>query len=231
MRISSASGIYAITNVGNGKVYVGSTTNFKRRWAWHKRYLRGGYHDNLHLQAAWNKYGEATFEFGILEYLDNPEELHLAEQFWMDVYREEGSELYNFGLAARNPMLGRKHTEETRRKLSEAHKGHRHSAETRRKISKAGKGRKHTEEARRKMSDANRGRRLTEETRRKIGEANAKPYPAFIHKDTGEVIPAGVNLAEMCRERGLVHQLIDAVKHGKRHSHHGWILFEKGERK
>ncbi len=40
-------------------------------------------------------------------------------------------------------------------------KGKRHSEETKRKISKARKGRKHSEESRRKMSEAKKGRKRT----------------------------------------------------------------------
>lgn len=40
----------------------------------------------------------------------------------------------------RHPMLGRKHTEETRRKLVESHKGHVHSTETKAKMSLAHQG-------------------------------------------------------------------------------------------
>lgn len=72
-------------------------------------------------------------------------------------------------------------TDEHRRKLSEAlkgrpspFKGKRHSAETKRKISKAKRGRKlkpFTEEHRRRLGKVNKGRRRSEETKRKLSEA------------------------------------------------------------
>ena len=80
---------------------------------------------------------------------------------------------------------GRAHTEESRKKLSEALKGENHymygkiiSEETRKKISESQKGNQykkgktHTEEARKKMSEAKKGKTHTEETRKKIGEAS-----------------------------------------------------------
>jgi hypothetical protein len=61
-------------------------------------------------------------------------------------------------------------SDETKRKLSEAHKGKTHSEETRRKISEAKKGKTHSEETKRKIGEAHKN--PSEETRRKIGEAS-----------------------------------------------------------
>lgn len=71
-------------------------------------------------------------------------------------------------------------SEEHRRKISEANKGnksalgYKHSEETRRKISEANKRRTLSGETRRKLSAALKSRKLSEETRRKISEAARK---------------------------------------------------------
>ena len=65
-------------------------------------------------------------------------------------------------------------TDETRRKLSEAHKGLHLSEEHRRKIGESQKGRIVTEETRRKISEAQKGRPLSEEHYRNICEANKR---------------------------------------------------------
>ena len=69
-------------------------------------------------------------------------------------------------------------SEDTRRKIGEAHKGKQGnrlgvklSEETRRKMSDAKKGRHHSEESRRKISEANTGRHHSEETRKRQSEA------------------------------------------------------------
>lgn len=67
---------------------------------------------------------------------------------------------------------GHTHTEEHRRKNSEAKKGHVVSEETRRKLSKANKDRIHTAEARLNMSIAHKGQTPSEENRRKTSETN-----------------------------------------------------------
>lgn len=168
------SGIYTITNKTNGKVYVGSTVDFEKRWGEHRNSLRRGDHHNPYLQRSWTKYGKSIFVFGVLEYVDSLDELVKVEQFWMDAYREEGKKLYNVGLAADCPMRGRHHTEEQRLNLSIAHVGKTHSEETKRRIAEGNKGKVVSEETRRKQSKAAMGNKhclgkhLTDEHKYKI---------------------------------------------------------------
>jgi len=49
------SGIYQIKNLVNGKVCVGSTISFRKRFLEHKKDLLRNEHDNDHLQKTWNK--------------------------------------------------------------------------------------------------------------------------------------------------------------------------------
>jgi group I intron endonuclease len=72
-------GIYQILNKVNGKSYVGSAVNIKKRWAVHRHTLRNN-KNSPHLQKAWNKYGEESFEFNVLEYVPNVEWLLEIEQ-------------------------------------------------------------------------------------------------------------------------------------------------------
>lgn len=65
-------GVYRITNLINGKVYVGSTRkSFVSRYTTHFEKLRTDNHKAYpHLQNAANKYGINNFEFEILEICD-----------------------------------------------------------------------------------------------------------------------------------------------------------------
>ena len=111
--IKSVSGIYKITNKVNGKQYIGSSIDTKRRWHEHKKRLRRNKHDNIHLQRAWNKYGEAAFIFTIVEIVEHQSLLCEREQHWINSTPNK----YNLELFAYSSR-GRIMSEETRRKLS-----------------------------------------------------------------------------------------------------------------
>lgn len=75
-------GIYTITNLVNGKIYVGQTTDLTGRWE--KGYLvtlRRKAHCNTYLQRAWNKYGEENFIWEELDRCDK-EFLYSQEHYW-----------------------------------------------------------------------------------------------------------------------------------------------------
>jgi len=78
--------IYEIRNNDNGKIYIGSTNNLRRRWEEHRRRLNNGKHNNRYLQRAWDKSG-ANFTFTVLEEVAQDEDLIPTEQKWLDLTR------------------------------------------------------------------------------------------------------------------------------------------------
>lgn len=189
------SGIYKITNKVTGKFYIGSSVNFKRRWYMHKFELKRGKHGNIHLQRAWDKYGEESFVFEVIKEVEpTRKEILKEEQIFLDTLSPYGENGYNISKEA-GSILGYRHTkearkkivdsklgksrsEETKRKISEVQKGKTISQETRDKISKTlkgrpspMKGRKASKETREKMSRSLKGIKKSEEWKRKIGEA------------------------------------------------------------
>ena len=50
--------IYKIENKIAGKLYIGSSLSLKNRWERHRRDLNSGIHHSIHLQRAWDKYGD-----------------------------------------------------------------------------------------------------------------------------------------------------------------------------
>lgn len=61
------SGLYVIRNQITCKEYIGITQNFAVRFKRHRYELRHKRHHCLHLQRAWDKYGEENFEFLIVK--------------------------------------------------------------------------------------------------------------------------------------------------------------------
>ena len=64
------SGIYCIENLIDSKKYIGSTTNFQKRYSKHLFELKNEIHSSHHLQQAYLKYGASNFRFDIIELFD-----------------------------------------------------------------------------------------------------------------------------------------------------------------
>lgn len=84
-RLPRIPAVYVIKSTTNGKMYIGSSCNLRRRIRDHLRNLERGTHKNKHLQSAFNKYGGDTFE---VETLDFPirDRLYDVEQFYLDKF-------------------------------------------------------------------------------------------------------------------------------------------------
>lgn len=166
------SGIYAILNTSNDKMYVGSAVNIKKRWDDHKTRLNNNYHRNEYLQRAWNKYGNECFMFVTIEIIEDKLKLIEREQFYIDTTecfkRNIG---YNLRPAA-DSMLGYKASPEQLLKMSNSMTGKRHSELSKLKMSLVKKGKTFTEEHKRNKSLAQIGRFVSAETRLKISLTN-----------------------------------------------------------
>lgn len=80
--------IYEILNSKTKQKYIGLTTEeFPIRRNRHFNDLRNGNHSNGHLQNSWNKYGEDSFLYRIVEFFDDPKELAEAEIFYIDLFK------------------------------------------------------------------------------------------------------------------------------------------------
>jgi group I intron endonuclease len=125
------SGVYCIICTVNGKQYIGSAVNFNRRKREHFHDLKFGKHGNMHLQNAYNKYGEDAFVFiPILEC--ELSELLACEDKCIDCFTYEGFD-FNIERHARL-VFGCKRSDETNEKIRQARLGKRHMEETIEKI-------------------------------------------------------------------------------------------------
>ncbi len=179
-----ARAIYKIINTVNGKFYIGSAIDTRRRFQQHKRLLIRGSHHCRHLQNAWNKYGKDVFTFNIIRIVLDSDSLEDIEDEWLKIHVGK-KYCYNTGKSAIAPWRGAKGkgtpnygkpmSEEQKKKISVAileryedpdyqpRVGQKHSDESRAKISTKVKkavaeGRGGcfipNDETRKKMSDA-----------------------------------------------------------------------------
>jgi group I intron endonuclease len=114
--------IYQITNLINNKKYIG-------RDAFNNpNYFGGG----KAIKAAIKKHGKENFKKEILEYCDSKEKLLEREEYWLKFYNVENDpNFYNMTLSSEGWQKGKPRPER---------QGKKHSKETRDKISQNGKG-------------------------------------------------------------------------------------------
>ena len=123
MAVKKIIAVYKITNTVNGKVYIGSTVDYKTRVSKHKSDLRAGKHCNEYLQRSWSKNGEELFSFTIIEIVDTVAEVSKREQYWIDLSKASNREFgYNLKEIAYS-NIGYKFSEESKMRMSYAKKG------------------------------------------------------------------------------------------------------------
>lgn len=165
--------VYLVTNLINGKQYVGKTAHSleaRRKCHFEER------NDNTPFHNALKKYGFENFEW--LTLFNGCDENFLFEEE-MEFIKEHNTKVPNgYNLTdGGEGSCGYKHSKETRRKMSEARKGKKFTEETRRKMSVSRKCRPApSKETRGKLSEALKGNKNckgvfpSEETRKKISE-------------------------------------------------------------
>lgn len=121
--------IYLITNLVNGKCYVGQTVQLYplQRWAKHRDLSRKG--DKRPLYHSIRKYGFENFKFEVLWHSFDKESLDLAENIFIqdkNAMTPNGYNLHEGGAWGR-------HLPETKVKISEASKRHMQNPETKRR--------------------------------------------------------------------------------------------------
>jgi len=129
-------GIYKIECLVNGKLYIGQSKNIEGRFRQHTGKLNRRKHFNSYLQRAWNKYGEGSFTFSIVEettIIDISEREIYWIKFLRSHVREDG---YNLTTGGEGTSGVLEFTKERKSMLSRINKGNSNA-----------KGYKHSEQA------------------------------------------------------------------------------------
>lgn len=123
--------VYKIQCEKDGRFYIGASINSHKRKLEHFNDLRKNKHHNIFLQRAFNKYGEESFSYTVLETFEDEKMMWKREEELL----EELSNTYNMmpgGIRGPrmygkdNPKFGKQITEQQRRLQSEAMSGEKH---------------------------------------------------------------------------------------------------------
>lgn len=173
--------IYKIESLIKKRMYIGSALDYHSRIRIHKHQLLKNKHHSLKLQRHVNKYGFEDLVFSILEGSISLENLIQKEQYYIDLFNP----YFNICKIAGN-SLGTKRSKEFCEKLSALHKNNKywkdrkHTEESKLKMSEYQKkrtgdlspnyGRVFSQETRQKMRINQLGKKLSEETKRKMSK-------------------------------------------------------------
>lgn len=95
-------GVYMITSINTGLLYIGSSKDINRRFYQHRRELKKGEHYNKRMQRTINKFGQQDFIYQILEETTE-ENLLEVEQKYIDSLGVCNKEIgFNVSEIARN---------------------------------------------------------------------------------------------------------------------------------
>jgi group I intron endonuclease len=178
----NCSGIYQITNLINGKIYIGQSIDIHKRWNEHRRLSKRIQQSHIPLNRAIERDGIENFRFDVLEVCEISK-LDEKEIYWIEEKKSLAPNGYNLTEGG-NGVKGFEMPQIGKDKLRIALTGRIRSKEHSENISKANKGKKRSEEFKRKISERNKGHIKSEETRRKLSEAlKGKPKsPEHIEK-------------------------------------------------
>ena len=138
--------------------------------------LNRNVHNNKHLQNAWNKYGEESFEFNVLEYCD-VELLNEREKYWINHFKSTDSK-YGYNIRI-DPFTNRglKWSETQREKMYESinkegswYRNHSIPQQTLEKAWEASRNRIWTDEERKRQSIILTGTKVLDTSKMKIAQ-------------------------------------------------------------
>ena len=110
--------IYTITNLVNGKMYVGQTIQTNPRMRWYAHCDMARKNKKSYLYDSMRKYGIDQFEWKIVDSASTINELNALETAWANKLKSQGIVLYN----NRETGGNKKHSPESIEKMRKVHK-------------------------------------------------------------------------------------------------------------
>lgn len=226
-KLPNLPGIYKITNIVNGKFYIGSAVNLRQRRNGHRYSFKKNTHYNKYFQRSYNKYGKESFTFNILLFCEK-EELIRYEQFFIDTLKPE----YNLSPAA-GSNLGYKYTAEQRKNVADAIRRRPSpppmSEENRelRRVGMLGKqnalGMEWSKEQRKELS-----KRAKKNWRRGVYMGlNAITWDGAFISPEGERSVNVHNLKKFCEENSISYSGLKRLFHGETSEYKGWTFVKE----
>lgn len=192
------SGIYIILNKESGKFYIGSSVNIKHRWQGHRRSLRNNCHHSTYLQRAWNKYGESSFIFELVELCD-PNDCITRENYWLEYHQTYLSEIGYNTLSQANNTLGYRHTESNKEKMKELLRQKWESMSEEEKIKE-----------RHRLSLCRKGKPISQQHKQALQEGLAKS--GWLHSDRKKAMVAQSNTEKISKPVYALNSNLEIVQ-------------------
>lgn len=122
------SGVYTITNLVDGKMYIGYATDLLNRRDHHFYKLKLGNHDNEYLQRCYNKYGVENFIFEIL--WECPVEFLASEEHYWATLLNVHNRDYGYNIKPTHPYNEYRLSENSKQKIGIANSKRVHKIST-----------------------------------------------------------------------------------------------------
>jgi group I intron endonuclease len=213
--------IYKITNLINGKLYIGqTTTTIEKRFKQHiYKYSTNSKYKTI-INQAIKKYGKENFQIEIIDVGADINELNLKEKKWIVELNTIMPHGYNMTTGGDRYVM----SEETKEKLRKSSTGKKVSDETRKKQSKSHMGHVVKEETKEKIRRFYKGKKQSKDLVEKRIAAMGKIYTMI---DPNGNVVRFKNLSKFCLINGLSKSKMCLVNQGKRNHHKNWKKYNE----
>jgi group I intron endonuclease len=205
--LKTKTGIYVITNDIDARVYIGSATSFKQRYAVHKKKITHNEGCNPKLKNFANKYGIEHLTFSAVHACEK-EDLLKMEQLYLDIFQPFDDNGFNIARKAGSP-IGYKHTQEAKDKM------------------KGRTGLKWDEEHLKYFSEIKKGKKMKDSAKAKLREHYAEQTkPVMVYNRNG-FISEYPSAMEASIQMNIPKMLIKNSLHNKSKTVKGYVFIYK----